>query len=202
MTSSPMPSAPAAVAAASAFATLNWPPRGSVPVAPPTEAAAGRPHHQGLRAGQAERDDRDGRGVGELAAVDVVDVDDTHGRPIRGEEVGLGGEVALDGAVEIEVVAQVREDGDRNRAVHPVSARDEIIATARRPDSAISASRACSWALGGSEPVSVPITPVGSPALEDGSQQVAGRRLPVRAGDTHDRHPVRGAVPEGGGERD
>ena len=45
---------------------------------------------------------------------DVVDVDDTHGRPIRGEEAGLGGEVALDGAVEIEVVAfQVREDGDR-----------------------------------------------------------------------------------------
>ena len=88
----------------------------------PPEAAAGRADREVFGVGQTEGDDRNGRGVGELAAVGVVDVDDAHGRSARREQAGLGGEVALDGPVQVEVVAaEVGEhrDGEAG-AVDPV----------------------------------------------------------------------------------
>ncbi len=79
----------------------------------------------GLVAGRGEGGDRD-RGLGgEPAAVLVVDVDQGPAGPLGGEQRRLGGVVALDVAVEVEVVAtEVEEHRDvEDHAVDPAQAQ-------------------------------------------------------------------------------
>ena len=181
--------------------------RDAVPA--PAEGAVGRTDRELVGVGQAERDDRDRRGVGELAAVDVVDVDDPHGRSARREEAGLGGEVALDGAVEVEVVAaEVGEHGHGEAgAVDPVEG--EGVGRDLHGDGPAALADHLGQPglqlgrLGGGERPGQRAHDPGRPAgvLEDGGQQVAGGGLAVRPRDADDGHPLRGVVPQGGGQR-
>ena len=133
---------------------------------------------------------------------DVVDVDDGAVGQVRVEQRGLGGEVALHRAVEVEVVAaEVGEDRHREAgAVDPVH-REGVRRDLHRdgPPALVGQLGQAGLQLGGlgrrGEPVRVPITPVDHAGrVEDRGDERCGRRLAVRARDTDRRHPLRRVV--------
>ena len=79
---------------------------------PPGEGHGRRPDIGFVDVGHRERHDLDRRGVGEAAAVGIVDVHHADDGPFRLEQHRLGLEVRLDGAVQVEVITpEVGEHG-------------------------------------------------------------------------------------------